>query len=387
MSFVPGHSFKKWVFSVKIAVVLTISGTAGSQQAAVLTAHSLACAGHEVSLLLPEGRDAKIVRGCALVNVHSISEYYPTLGFLRYLKNPKVAWRLRKSLRDCVHDLRQHLQVNGYDIVLAVHPTAFTATCEALDERLPIAAILTRIDPSHIRMMRSADAFLVTTEEMAISAVNNGVDPKRCHVLPHCVLDPELKKTKPTTIHSPIRLGGIGRLEPNKGMSTFVSALNVLMRRNIKFKATICGEGSELSRLTSMTHELGLKDQIDFPGWIEGSDKNRFFETTDILVQPASRDSFGIALVEGMAHGLPIVSGNTVGARHIITHGQDGLIFNEDDPTVLADCLEALIADKQQLTGLGKNARTTYERNFTPPAIGNRASEILKQAIEGFHAK
>lgn len=369
-------------FCVKIAVVVTIPGSAGTQQAAALTAEALACVGHEVTLLLPDGKDSVVVENCPSVKAFPISSYFPTLVLMRYLKRPLFALKLRKRFENCVSELKQHLNANHFDVLLTVHPTAFMAVRRAAGGRFPIAAMMSRIDASHVRLMRKADALIVTTEEMQSFAVNNGIQPECCHILPHCVVD--RCQPIPVGIHQPVRLGGMARLEANKGMAAFVAALGLLKNRNIDFTATIAGRGKERNKLISMCQELGLQDMITFPGWLDGSGKEQFFQSIDILVQPAWRDSFGIILVEGMARGLPIVSGNTVGARYILTNGEDGLIFEPHDKVVLADCLEEIIKDHKKAKQLGRNARATFEKRFTTEAIGICATKILESVSSKF---
>lgn len=364
---------------MKIAVIMTIPGDAGTQQAAALTAEALAVADHNVTLLLPDGAKSIVTKCCPDVKVVSISHYFPTLGPVRYLKQPLMALKLRKQFADCVADLKQHLSVEQFDVLLAVHPTAFQAARSATDGSIPIAAMMSRIDSSHVRQMRKADAFIVTTDEMQDFAVKNGIRKERCHVLPHCVSDPG--QVQPTRIRQPVRLGGMARLQPNKGMAMFVRALNLLESRNICFSATIAGTGQERDKLISMCRLRGLQDKVQFPGWLDGDTKEAFFRSIDILVQPAWRDSFGIVLVEAMARGLPVISGNTVGARYIITNELDGLIFKPHEPAVLADCIERIIQDREKRVQLGKNARMTFEKRFTTEVIGRRAASILERVV------
>jgi len=100
----------------------------------------------------------------------------------------------------------------------------------------------------------------------------------------------------------------------------------------------------------------------------------RLFSNADVFVLPSLGECFGIASVEAMAAGLPVVATRVGGTTDIVEHGQTGFVVEPNDPRDLGCALDRLLDDRAQRLAMGRQGRLRAERLFD--GAGN-ARELL----------
>ena len=111
---------------------------------------------------------------------------------------------------------------------------------------------------------------------------------------------------------------GMGRLEPEKGFDRLIKAFHLIEKDCVGWKMLIVGEGSLRTKLTGLVASLGLQDRIELPGRV--SNPRTLFQHCGLFVLSSESEGFGLALVEAMSAGLPVVSFDCdFGPREIIT--------------------------------------------------------------------
>ncbi|TMV83194.1 glycosyltransferase family 4 protein, partial [Thioclava sp. BHET1] len=155
----------------------------------------------------------------------------------------------------------------------------------------------------------------------------------------------------------------LGQLSARKGVPELLGALShpTLMGRN--WHAVLAGDGPvDLYRRQALS--LGLAARIDFPGWLDRAATARLLATADILVLPSHAEGLAMAVLEGLAHGLAVVT-TPVGAHdEVIDDGASGLFVPVGDVDALAATLERLCADSALRAALGRGARAAYLRRY-----------------------
>jgi phosphatidylinositol alpha 1,6-mannosyltransferase len=124
----------------------------------------------------------------------------------------------------------------------------------------------------------------------------------------------------------PFRIGYVGRLTPEKNVR-FLAQLeqDLLAKGNRDFRIVLIGEGSE---------EKWLREKMqhaEFSGWLAGKDLSRAFADMDAFVFPSETDTFGLAVLEALASGVPAVVAPRGGPAYTVEHGKSGYIAKHFD--------------------------------------------------------
>ena len=106
----------------------------------------------------------------------------------------------------------------------------------------------------------------------------------------------------------------------------------------------------------------------------------KLFAEAHLFVLPTRAECFGIAVIEAMAAGLPVIMGDAGAAREIVDHGQSGWVI-QPDPRSLAEALEAALAHPERLLAMGRRASETADKRFN----GNRNDGLLVELMVEAH--
>lgn len=180
------------------------------------------------------------------------------------------------------------------------------------------------------------------------------------------------------------RLGMVGNLDSRKNPACLVEAIGLVRRSFGPLRVLLVGafrDPAYEAEVRGRVQALGLGDEVVVTGFLT----NPFpvVRALDILVHPARRDPFPLALLEGMALGRPIVASAVGGIPEMLTDGETGLLVPPDDPVALADALLTLLRDPARRTRLGAAARATLERRFSPEAFAAGMFAAFDEAVAG----
>lgn len=136
----------------------------------------------------------------------------------------------------------------------------------------------------------------------------------------------------------------VGRLSRQKDVPLLVDALALLAARGRPTRLRIVGEGEEKAAVRARVHAAGLADRVELLGRLEGAPLAAELRRATLLALPSERESFGLVLVEAMAHGTPVVAADVPGVRDVVRHGASGLLAPRE-PTAFAAALERVLGD------------------------------------------
>ncbi len=103
------------------------------------------------------------------------------------------------------------------------------------------------------------------------------------------------------------RLLYVGRLLEWKGLDLALHAVSQLTQSLSGIRFTIVGDGPARTRLQELTGELGLSEIVQWVHWVPHKNVPDYYRSADVFLFPSLRDSGGMAVLEAMAHGLPVV--------------------------------------------------------------------------------
>lgn len=185
-----------------------------------------------------------------------------------------------------------------------------------------------------------------------------------------------LRPTGPPTLVTVAHL--VGR----KRHADVLRAMWVLRDRHPDLRYVVVGDGPERGPLERLAAQLGLSDRVTFTGQLPHGEALARAQRATAFVMPSVDEAFGVAYVEAMAGGVPVVAAmGEPGPREIAAAGDGLVLVPPGDPELLARELEPLLADARLRDRVGVEARRTVERAFTWEACGRATVEAYEAAL------
>ena len=169
-----------------------------------------------------------------------------------------------------------------------------------------------------------------------IEVIPNGIDLKKFENL----------EQKP---HEGFIVMTVARLEKVKGIEYLIEAIGLI---NSKLqipnsKLLIIGDGSERKNLKGLANKLGLKERVGFVGQIPHEKITEYLAQADCFVLPSLKEGFGIAVLEAMAAGLPVIGTRVGGILDIIEDGKTGILVEPKNPEAIAQAIYEIYSGKK----------------------------------------
>lgn len=158
----------------------------------------------------------------------------------------------------------------------------------------------------------------------------------------------------------------IGELNDNKNHQVILEALSILGYPNVTY--VIAGVGRNTQKLQDTAAALGVGGKLKLLGYRQ--DIPELCVVSDAFAFPSIREGLGLACLEAMASGLPVVAAISNGPAEYIVDGESGYLCEHDDARGFARAIQRLIDAPEQAALMGKNARETASRYDTKNVRG-----------------
>jgi glycosyltransferase involved in cell wall biosynthesis len=144
----------------------------------------------------------------------------------------------------------------------------------------------------------------------------------------------------------------------------------------------ILGDGPEREALEQDAKKVECP--VHFTGNVPHETVFSYLKSSDIMALPSTEEAFGIAYIEAMACGLPVIGCEGEGPTDFVEHGKTGYLVPPNDPTAIAEILRDLSENQKQLDQMGDAAREYVLENLTWEENARQNEEIYQRAIEKF---
>lgn len=175
----------------------------------------------------------------------------------------------------------------------------------------------------------------------------------------------------------PPEILSIGRLVPEKGQAVLLEALALLRDRGIPYRGVIAGGGPSADALAQRARELGLKDQVSFPGPVGQDEIRSYYSAASIFCVPSFAEGLPGVIFEAMAMELPVVSTHITAIPELVVEEQTGLLVTPGRADELADALERLIGDPELRVAMGRAGREKVLREYNPENLARRLESLF----------
>jgi glycosyltransferase involved in cell wall biosynthesis len=155
----------------------------------------------------------------------------------------------------------------------------------------------------------------------------------------------------------------VANLRHGKGHHDLLAAATQVLPRFPDVALVLVGEGALRAALEARVAHAGLRDRVHFLGQRE--DVPALLAAAKLFVLPSHEEGFPNALLEAMAHGLPVVATRVGGVPEAVVHGETGLLVPPQDPAALAEALGALLRDPDLAQKMGRAGRERAASQFT----------------------
>lgn len=177
-------------------------------------------------------------------------------------------------------------------------------------------------------------------------------------LLPNAVAISRFSKSHTSVEKKPknfCKLISIGRLDKNKNHQFLIDCILELKSMDVPVHLTILGEGEQRSKLEAKIDHLGLSEIVTLPGAVDAIE--HYLWESDVYVHSSLTEGFGLTLIEAMAAGLPVVTIDGGGNKHLVINGQNGFIVNRNEREQFVKHLIELCTNTELRQGTGKNAQ------------------------------
>jgi phosphatidylinositol alpha-1,6-mannosyltransferase len=233
---------------------------------------------------------------------------------------------------------------------------------------LPRRAMRARVEQLvRARVLARADHVIAVSAFTAEHAIAAGARIERTHVI-HPGVDAAqyaaaaASKTLPGAHDGPLMLT-VARLVERKGIDTVLKALPEIAEQHPGVRYAIAGEGADRGRLDGLVAQLGLRERVEWLGYVSHAALGPLYASADLFVLPsrsiperADIEGFGLVLLEAQACGTPVIAARSGGMPDAVHDGVSGVLVPPSDPAALARAASALLADDDKRAEMGRAA-------------------------------
>lgn len=226
---------------------------------------------------------------------------------------------------------------------------------------------------------RLVDGIVVNSEAVRCELIEaDHVPPRLIHLCYNGIDDAFFQSTR-SPAASPIVIGVICALRPEKGLDTLLEAFARLDTPHAMARLRIVGSGPSLSSLEQLAQKLHLGSRCTFEPATK--DVPAALQRIDIFVLPSLSEALSNSLMEAMASGCCVVASKTGGNPELVTDQQNGLLFPPGDRAALAACLDLLLRNPALRTRLAAAAAERMRTQFTLERAARRMAEIYAEVL------
>ena len=172
----------------------------------------------------------------------------------------------------------------------------------------------------------------------------------------------------------------IAALVPRKGIDVLLCSVARLRDTGFKPVLWIAGDGPERTRLTRLAKRENIADQVLFLG--QRDDAADLLVASDIFVLPSRQEGLGVASLEAMALGRPVVASRVGGLAEVVDDGRSGLLVPPDDPEALGDAIARLLENPELRARLGAEGPRRIREDFSADRMVRAYQKLYNDVID-----
>lgn len=209
---------------------------------------------------------------------------------------------------------------------------------------------------------------LVERDLENVYVIPNAVDTDHFHP------SEEPKNENPTILF-------VGRIGREKKLEDLIDSAVHVVNEYPKAEFRIIGKGPDKDWYKELVEKRNISDNFFFEGYVESPELLKAYQSCDVFAIPSDTETQGLVSLEAMACGKPVIGANALGLKDVITHEDDGYLFQPGNPDELANYLIKLLGNSKLRRKMGKNARKKAEQ-FSAERVGKKWIRFYSSLIK-----
>lgn len=171
-----------------------------------------------------------------------------------------------------------------------------------------------------------------------------------------------------------------GTVSKRKGNLDLVAAFSKISYKYPEWKILIAGNGDILEG-NRQAEELGIKNQVEYLGWVSGINKDVLFKNASIYCLPSYAEGFPMSVLDAWAYGIPVITTPVGGIPDVAKDFDNMIIFSPGDTESLAEKLDILMSDSQLRYKLAEASCKFADEIFNVKTITQNLSLIYSKVL------
>jgi len=263
------------------------------------------------------------------------------------------------------------VHAHGYKADVYVHlalrktRTPLVSTCHTWYDNNPVVRLYGALDRL---VLRNYAGVVAVSDEVQQRLLRAGVPAHRVHLIRNGIdLQPfDTPRPSPEEQRGPDRpllVGLVGRLATEKGVDLFLQAAKDVLVDQPSTRFVVLGDGPDRAKLEALIDHLSIRTSVSMPGRSENMPS--VYASLDIMVSSSRKEGLPIAILEGMASGLPVVATAVGAVPSVVQDGRTGVLVPPENVGALKSAILGLLRDPMQRERYGHAGRRSIAENFS----------------------
>lgn len=201
----------------------------------------------------------------------------------------------------------------GRPLVLHIHSLEFDRAGEKIDRAI--------YDIERHGMDRADRIIAVSNYTRGMITDRYGIDPEKIAVIHNAVLHDNVMYAGGARKNAKRKVVlFLGRVTLQKGPDYFIEAASLVLRELPEVTFVMAGDGDLLPRMVERVAELGIGRSFHFTGFLTAQEVKRMYALADLYVMPSVSEPFGIAPLEALCYGVPVIISRNSGVLEVLRH-------------------------------------------------------------------